>query len=230
MQEGPSSTLTDNAVANISHVTSQTTNDNIINVYSVRESEPDAVTHPFVHAVELKGERKILVKIKGLFDDGALVNAICKTMFPSLKKVLGEPTPSTRTLRMADGAHVRSPGRWFGDITLGGRTLKTWFEIFPSGGGWSLLLGKPLLEKFKALHDYERDVLMIPANGKWTTLVNKVHKEDSDVSLWGNDDSPLRQVSLSIVHNIVLFDKHHPPESPFQIASAIHKLTKGNVK
>lgn len=71
---------------------------------------------------------------------------------------------------------------------------------------------------------------MIPADGKWTTLINEVHTEDSDVSLWGNDDSPSRQVSSSIVHNIVPFDKHHPPESPFQIASAIHKLMEGNVK
>lgn len=113
MQEGPSSTLTDNAVANISHVPhvpSQTTNDNIVSIYLVRESEPDVVTRPFVHAVELKGERQIPVKIKGLFDDGALVNAICKTTFPSLKGVLGEPTPSTRTLQMADGAHVPSSG------------------------------------------------------------------------------------------------------------------------
>jgi len=183
-----------------------------------------------VHPVELKGEKEISVKITGLFDDGALVNSICKTVFPSLRRTLGELTPSTKTLRMANGAHVPSSGRWFGDVSLGGQMLKSWFEVFLSGGGWSLLVGKPLLEKFKALHDYERDVLMIPSNGKWTTLINKVHTKNSDVSLWGNDDSPSRQVSSSILHNIVPFDKHRPSKSPFETAHALHKLSEGKVK
>ena len=179
MQEGPSPTLTDNAVANISHVSSQVPNDKLVNVYSARENELEAVTRPFIHTVELEGEKKIPVKIAGLFDDGALINSICKAIYPSLRDRLGNLTPSTKTLRMANGAHVPSSGCWFGDVTLGGRTLKAWFEVFPSGGGWSLLIGKPLLEKFKALHNYERDVLMIPSNGEWTTLTNKASNGDS---------------------------------------------------
>jgi len=231
MQEGPSSTPHGQCCSK--YISCTISNSRMITSLAFiwcEESEPDVVTRPFIHAVELKGERKIPVKIKGLFDDGALVNAICKMTFPSLKRVLGEPTPSTRTLQMADGTHVPSSGRWFGDITIGDWMLKTWFEIFPSGGGWSLLIGKPLLKKFKALHDYERDILMIPANSIWTMLTNEVHMEDSDVSLWGNDDSPLRQVTSSIVHSIVPFDKHHPPISIFQTASTIHKLAEGNVK
>jgi hypothetical protein len=35
MQEGPSPTLTDNAVVNVPHVSSQVTNDNLINIYLV---------------------------------------------------------------------------------------------------------------------------------------------------------------------------------------------------
>jgi hypothetical protein len=63
---------------------------------------------------------------------------------------------------MADGTRVPSQGRWSGDVTLGGQTVKGSFEMF---------FGKPLLEKFKAIHDYEDDTLKIPLNGKWSTLV-----------------------------------------------------------
>jgi len=74
---------------------------------------------------------------------------------------------------MADGARVLSHGRWIRDVTLGGQTARTGFEIFSSGGGWSLLFGKPLLRQFRAIHDYGEDKLMIPLNNQWTTLVNK---------------------------------------------------------
>jgi hypothetical protein len=68
---------------------------------------------------------------------------------------------------MADGAHVASHGCWAGDVMLGGRTARAHFEIFPSGGGWSLLFGKPLLQQFEAIHDYSNDTLMIPMTIKW---------------------------------------------------------------
>ena len=195
----------------------------------MQDSELNTTTHPFVHTVDLKGKKGVPVKIAGLFDDGALVNSICKTVFPSLRRTLGELSPSTKTLRMANGAHVPSSGRWFGDVSLGGRTLKSWFEVFPSGGGWSLLVGKPLLEKFKVIHDYEHDVLMIPSNGKWTTLTNETHNKDNNVNLRGNDDSPSRQVS-SILHSIVPFNKCRPCESPLETAHALYKLSEGKAK
>ena len=98
MQKGLSSTLKDNAVANVSHVLSQTPNNNIVSIYSVQENESDTITHPFVHSVELKGEKGIPVKITGLFNDGTLVNTICKMKFLLLKPTLGELTPSLKTL------------------------------------------------------------------------------------------------------------------------------------
>ncbi|KAJ7352144.1 hypothetical protein DFH08DRAFT_956955 [Mycena albidolilacea] len=35
------------------------------------------------------------------------------------------------------------------------------FEVFPSGGSWSFLFGKPLLECFAAVHDYGTDTIRI---------------------------------------------------------------------
>ena len=76
-------------------------------------------------------------------------------------------------LWMANGRCIFSDGHWCGNVTLGGQTIKSCFEIFPSGGGWSLLFGKSLLKQFKAIHNYRNDTLKIPSNGTWTTLLNK---------------------------------------------------------
>jgi hypothetical protein len=81
--------------------------------------------------------------VKGLFNDGVLVNSICDSKFPSLQGHLGNPTPSTKTLLLADGASVPSHRCWIGDVRLGGQTTQVQFKIFPSGGEWSLLFGKP---------------------------------------------------------------------------------------
>jgi hypothetical protein len=134
--------------------------------------EAPSSVRPFIHTVELKGRRGITAAVKGLFDEGALVNSICNRTFTSLQGRLGDPTPSTKTLLMADGARISSHGCWSGDVSLGGQTAHAGFEIFPSGGGWSLLVRKPLLQQFKAIHDYSDDTLMIPlmeVGAPWST-------------------------------------------------------------
>ena len=74
---------------------------------------------------------------------------------------------------MANRRCIFSDGHWCGNVTSGGQTVKSCFEIFPSGRGWSLLFGKPLLKQFKAIHNYGNDTLKIPSNGMWTTLLNE---------------------------------------------------------
>jgi hypothetical protein len=171
------------------------------------------VVQPFIHAVELKGRKGIAASVEGLFDDGALVNSICNSTFALLRERLGNLTPSSKTLLMADGARISSHGRWSGDVSLGGRTARAAFEIFPSRGGWSLLFGKPLLQQFKAIHDYGDDTLMIPSNGSWSTLVNKSPRQGSDVLVKsenisrGDYEPPLRQVSHPDVITSELVDK-----------------------
>jgi len=171
-------------------------------LYNVGKSDPEAITKPFIHPVELQGKKGITSTIRGLFDEGALVNSICSKRFAPLQHTLGTPTPSSKILRMANGGRVSSDGRWCGDVSLGGKTVRACFEIFPSGGGWSLLFGKPLLRQFGAIHDYGTDTLMIPSNGEWTTLVNKCDDnltatvtcgEDNNI-MKGDVESPSRQV------------------------------------
>jgi hypothetical protein len=117
-------------------------------------------------------------------------------------------------------------GRWSGCVTLGGQTAKAAFEIFPSGGGWSLLFRKPLLQAFKAIHDYKDDTLRIPHNDNWTVLTNKYAKPtviDEVSMLKGDIDSPLRQVLTTILMNMKHVNKQSLLENFVAAEHTSHK-------
>ncbi|KZT67389.1 hypothetical protein DAEQUDRAFT_656621, partial [Daedalea quercina L-15889] len=67
---------------------------------------------------------------------------------------------------------VESKGCWRGVFRLGNIQIQGSFEIFPSGGSWSFLLGKPTLECFRAVHDYRTDTVYVPGNNGGVTLHN----------------------------------------------------------
>ncbi|KAF8869576.1 hypothetical protein BD779DRAFT_1419353, partial [Infundibulicybe gibba] len=113
----------------------------------------------FVHGVELGGPNGEVVRIRSVFDNGAMVNAIDAKLYETVKDRLAALGPSTKVLRMADGRLVSLVGTWEGVVTIqkvGGRGV---FEIFDSGGAWGLLFGKPLLQEFRAQHHYEDDIV-----------------------------------------------------------------------
>ena len=241
MQSGPSSSTTDNAVVETSHVPLELSNNNCVDLCAVGGNTSDIAVRPFVHAVRLKGEKGVALEIDGLFDDGAMVNSICNDTFALSKDKLGELAPSRRTLRMADGTCIPSDGCWSGDVILGGQTAKglfELFEVFPSGGRWSLLFGKPLLQKFKAIHNYENDTLMIPFNGEWTTLANECAEVpisgtttgDSTNVLMGDVESPSRQVLTSILNNVKHVDKQNSLEMFVNTADPIYSVTQHKKK
>jgi hypothetical protein len=200
--------------------------------------DTEATTQPFVHEVELKGKKGSKAKIKGLFDDGAMVNSICNKAFTALRNTLGALTTSRKTLRMADGTLVPSHGQWIGDVILGGHMVRGTFEVFPSGGGWSLLFGKPLLKQFKAVHDYETDTLMIPRDGVWTTIVNELGRapkftktsESNARILKGDVESPSRQVLSSFLMNAVHVDKQTSLESHFEAKERYKSISTAKTK
>ena len=196
VQYGPptNSSLSNHLIEHV--ITPSQAKHDIIDLYTVGERDGNATTtRPFVHQVELQGTKGGFVYLKGLFDNGAMVNAICSTLFRRLSHILGHLQPSTKMLRMADGSHVKSHGQWVGNVGLGGRTIRTAFEIFPSGKGWSLLFGKPLLQEFEAVHDYKQDTLHIPHNGSWATLPNECGETATSAKhLGGAETPPSRQV------------------------------------
>jgi hypothetical protein len=108
MQEGPPISITDNAIVQTSHVTSEPPNYHHVDIYTTKEEDSEVRTRPFIHPVELRGEKGIPSKIDGLFDEGAMVNSICNTVFPTLQGTLGASIPFLKTLQMADGTRVPS--------------------------------------------------------------------------------------------------------------------------
>ena len=117
---------------------------------------------PFTHWLLLHGPRGEIVRVKALFDGGAMVGAMCKSFFKKIQhRLKGQTRPSNRRLRVANGVIVPSHAVWSGVLELGGLRAQGEFEIFDSGGGWEFLFGKPLLHHFKALHDFNTDTVTI---------------------------------------------------------------------
>ena len=80
----------------------------IVDLYSVGYEQKKKATLPFIHMLSLEGPKGEVVRIRGLFDDGALVNAMCSSVFEKVKKRLGRGIPSKRQLRMANGSVIPS--------------------------------------------------------------------------------------------------------------------------
>jgi len=123
--------------------------------------------------LSLEGPKGEAVRIRGLFDDGALVNVMCSTIFDKVKKRIGPGVTSKRQLRMANGSVIPSKTHWEGYVNLGGVSAKIDFEVFDSGGNWAFLFGKPSLETFNAIHDYGNDTVFITGIGGSTTIRNQ---------------------------------------------------------
>ncbi|KAJ7773608.1 hypothetical protein DFH07DRAFT_952655 [Mycena maculata] len=139
---------------------------NISDLYSVeRRMSGDVEAVPFTQTVQLNGLKGRMVGMRGTFDDGAMVNAIDTGIFNSSRGSLVTPRASVRILRMANGALIRSDGCWRGTITVDGISATGSFEILPSGSAWQVLVGKPMLQTFKALHDYTSDEVTLRADG-----------------------------------------------------------------
>lgn len=137
---------------------------NISDLYSVeRRMSDDAEAVPFTQAVQLNGPRGERVELKGTFDDGAMVNAINSATFNDVRQSLNVPQNSVRILRMANGVLNRSGGCWRGTMTVDGVSKTGSFELLPSGGAWQVLVGKLMLQAFKALHDYASDEVTVKA-------------------------------------------------------------------
>ncbi|KAJ7264898.1 hypothetical protein B0H12DRAFT_1011770, partial [Mycena haematopus] len=106
------------------------------------------------------------------FDDGALLNVIDTVTFTNARGKLSELVPSHRILRMANGALVPSMGAWRGTIVVGGVSAVGQFEIFPGGGVWQMLLGKPMLHAFSASHEYVDDTVTLRTVSGMVVLQN----------------------------------------------------------
>ena len=96
-KKGPSNLiLTDNATVHMSPlVQSEIPNKNTSDLYIVEPVLNSKKTKPFSYMVRLKGKGEVVTNIKGLFDNGAMVNSICKTVYTAIKDKLGSLHPSS---------------------------------------------------------------------------------------------------------------------------------------
>ncbi|KAJ7472504.1 hypothetical protein FB451DRAFT_959081, partial [Mycena latifolia] len=116
---------------------------------------------PFIQKVLLRTDSGGEMEVETVVDDGAMAGALDADAYEAARQILGELAWSPRVLRMANGELVPSMGSWTGEVNLSGVARRGTLEIFPSGGAWTMLLGKPLLEAFGAWHGYEEDVILL---------------------------------------------------------------------
>jgi hypothetical protein len=121
------------------------------------------------------------IQIEALFDEGAMISAMCTKTFKWVKHRLTNWEPSTKQLRMANGTIIPSKATWKGEVIIKGIKTRGEFKVFDSGGGWKFLLGKPLLQAFKAVHEYETDIVHITRDGGAATIHNQNHTEQTEM-------------------------------------------------
>ncbi|KAF8240163.1 hypothetical protein L208DRAFT_1213067, partial [Tricholoma matsutake] len=151
---------------------------NVVDLYAVghekQRNNDGEEAQPFIHNVKLLGLQGEVVHVWGMFDDGAMVAAMCSRVFARVKHWLGGCEESTRRLHMADGKIVRSEAVWTGTIQIDSVCVQGLFEVFDSRGSWSFLFGKPLMKAFNAVHYYLKDMVTIKCSEHTATLCNQV--------------------------------------------------------
>jgi hypothetical protein len=207
-----------------------------LDAVGIEEREPKCASVPFICGIEVEGPRGELERIRALEDDGAMVNAMCTALYKVIRHRIRELQQSGKTLRMVNGALVPSIGYWEGYIRFGGARVYGTFEVFPSGGSWSFLFGRPLLEGFGAVHDYANDTITVRGKEGPTVVSNQI----GQISLWdeargnvnavfldpksrtmsagGSSAPPVRQVSLLDECTLENIDQHL-----YKHQSAIHE-------
>lgn len=156
---------TDSEVIDISELYS------VGNPYAIKDER--APTRPFLHGIEIHNVTGEVVRVTAFIDSGAMTNVMCSEVWKRVGRRLGQSIPSWKKLRMANGTVVPSEGTWMGQIVWGGKKVCGQFEIFPSGGSWSFLLGKPLLEQFGAIYRYDTDTILLRDGTQYVELQNR---------------------------------------------------------
>lgn len=164
------------------HVQKNKSND-VVFLYSVEEAVTSSQeSQPFIYHVTVRNPKTgTVMRIKGLIDDGAMVNVVNTELWPQLAARLGDVMPSNCKLHMANGAIVPSQGQWEGEFDFEGINVRTSFELFPSRGAWSFLIGKPMLEALHAQHDYAEDIIVV--RGKECSAIVK----NQQANTWGDE-------------------------------------------
>jgi hypothetical protein len=141
-------------------------------------SENEMAEKPFVHEVQLLGLKGEIVRVCTVFNDGTMISAMSSQIYKKVRHRLQGWQPSKCMLCIANRALVKSQATWTGLVRLGGIQVQGMIEVFNSGGGWSFLFGKPMLQAFKANHDYEQDTIQVRDDQTTAELKNQINSKN----------------------------------------------------
>lgn len=160
-----------------SNVTTYSKQIEFIDLYTVNRlpnTPPDPHTCESFHApITLLPPATSPFPTRCTIDDGACASIMDLQFWQTNSAALGPLQPSKRNFRMGNGSAQAAHGAWLGRVTLGGQTCEVRFDVFPSGGDWKILVGKPLLRALSAVHVYADNCLRIPCGDSFTTLRNE---------------------------------------------------------
>ena len=94
------------------------------------------------------------------------------------------------------------------------------FEIFPSGGSWALLFGKPLMKTFNMEHHYVDDTISLPGTEKELRMDN----ESNQTQDCGTAAATGVSLMADIKQHKTLGEKHVLPMK--QISSRLRRTKK----
>lgn len=94
----------------------------VVHIYSVwtAENTENKAAVPFITILEVLNDNTgEVVRVKGLVNDGAMVNVMNSALWDIVQRRLQPVKLSSRKLRMANGAPILSEGCWTGNIRFG---------------------------------------------------------------------------------------------------------------
>ncbi|KAJ3804357.1 hypothetical protein F5876DRAFT_83317 [Lentinula aff. lateritia] len=157
----------------VNNVQSVLKESDILDVYTVHNGNSH-ISSPFSMDISLSNFDGRQAAVEAMVDDSAMVAAMDVAVYERLRTTIGGWEPTQQKFRMANGSVVPGTARWKGHVSVQGMKVDGEFEVFDSGGGWKFLFGKPLLERFAAVHDYQKDAIVLRGEqGKWQEVFNK---------------------------------------------------------
>jgi hypothetical protein len=131
---------------------------------------------------------------------------------------------------MANGTIISSKATWKGEVIIEGIKTRGEFEVFDSGGGWKFLLGKPLLQAFKAVHEYKTDTVCITGDGGAATIHNQNHTEQAEtISNKTQENSQTRDgIPMNLTEDeAATFTRTTDPRNPKRVTYIVKAVQYG---
>ncbi|KZP09306.1 hypothetical protein FIBSPDRAFT_760125, partial [Athelia psychrophila] len=127
---------------------------------------PHAKIKPFRQRIQLLGPKDYAVRSTAQVDNGAMRNCIGLHIWNAYGICLGNLTPTTTSVTVANNQAVHCVGTWSGTVRIGGTESHTHFLVFDCGRAFDIILGKPWLHEVRGVHDYRTDVIEIEGDHK----------------------------------------------------------------